>query len=92
MPVPTLSGNKYFLIFIDDFLIMYWICFLRNKSNVFQVFRKYNAIVELQSGFKLKRLRTNKGREFTSLKFTKFCESFGMENNSCISSKIEWSG
>lgn len=34
MQVPTMSGNRYFLTFIDDCSRMCWI-YLRNKSDVF---------------------------------------------------------
>ncbi|CAN6684260.1 unnamed protein product [Malus baccata var. baccata] len=70
MQTPTKSGNKYFITFTDDCTRMGWVYFLRSKSEVFNVFKKFKATVELQSGYKLKKLRSDKGREYTSLEFS----------------------
>ncbi|CAL2231893.1 unnamed protein product [Prunus armeniaca] len=40
---------------------------------------KFKAMVELQSGYKIKRLRSDRGGEYTSLEFLKFCEDVGVE-------------
>ena len=53
------------LSFIDDYSRMCWVYFLRNKSNTLIVFKKFKALVELQSGYKLKKLRSDRGREYT---------------------------
>ncbi|KAM1219743.1 hypothetical protein ACFX2G_047776 [Malus domestica] len=49
MQTPSKTGNRYFLIFIDDYTIMCWIYFLRYKFEVFGVFKKFKATIELQS-------------------------------------------
>ncbi|KAM2001220.1 hypothetical protein EV1_008213 [Malus domestica] len=79
MQTPTMSGNRYFVTFIDDHSRMCWIYLLRHKSDVFHVFKKFKAIVELQSGFSVKKLRTDRGGEFTSNEFEQFCEALGLE-------------
>ncbi|CAL8132841.1 unnamed protein product [Prunus armeniaca] len=43
----------------------------RYKSEVFNVFKRFKAIVELQSGYKLKKLRSDKGGEYTSIEFNR---------------------
>ncbi|CAL9020016.1 unnamed protein product [Prunus brigantina] len=62
----SIGGNRYFITFIDDFSRMCWVYFLRNKSDTFNVFKKFKAFVELQSGFSLKKLRSDRGGEYTS--------------------------
>jgi hypothetical protein len=42
---------------------MCWVYFLRNKSDALNVFKKFRAFVELQSGYKLKKLRSDRGGE-----------------------------
>ncbi|CAL2269940.1 unnamed protein product [Prunus armeniaca] len=59
---------------------MCWIYFLRYKYEVFNVFKRLKAIVELQSGYKLRKLRSDRGGEYTSIEFNKFCEEMGMES------------
>ncbi|CAL8999580.1 unnamed protein product [Prunus brigantina] len=49
------------------------------KSEVFNVFKKFKATVELQSGYKLKKLRSDRGEEYTSNEFNRFCDEMGME-------------
>jgi hypothetical protein len=61
MQTITKAGNRYFLTFIDDCTRMCWVYFLRYKSDVFNVFKKFKVTVELQSGYKLKKLRSDRG-------------------------------
>lgn len=56
-------GKRYFILFIDDFTRMTWLYFMKEKSEVFQVFKKFKALVENQSGCKLKMIRSDRGKE-----------------------------
>ncbi|KAL0438667.1 UNVERIFIED_CONTAM: Retrovirus-related Pol polyprotein from transposon TNT 1-94 [Sesamum latifolium] len=75
---PSLNNNRYFVVFIDDFSRMTWVCFLKEKSEVFSIFRKFKASVEKQSGNAIKVLRTDRGGEFVSAEFDSFCEEMGI--------------
>eukprot|EP00253_Pinus_taeda_P010795 PITA_10795 len=44
-----------------------------NKSEVFEKFRNFKALVENQSGLHIKVLRTDRGGEFISKEFLRFC-------------------
>ncbi|KAL5827881.1 hypothetical protein ACOSQ3_019732 [Xanthoceras sorbifolium] len=70
----SLGSSNYFLFFIDDFSRKTWVYFLKQKSEVFGVFKKFKAAVEKESGHKIKALRSNRGGEFTSKEFLEFCE------------------
>lgn len=61
MQTPTPCGNKYIPTFIYGYSRRCRIYFLRNKPKVFFIFKKFKAIVELQSGYSLKKLRTKGG-------------------------------
>jgi hypothetical protein len=39
-PVASLGGSRYYVTFIDDFSRKVWVYFLKNKSNVFETFKK----------------------------------------------------
>ena len=43
-------NNRYFILFIDDFSRMTWVYFLKAKSEVFEIFKKFKVLVEKQSG------------------------------------------
>jgi hypothetical protein len=62
----SLNGSKYFLLFIDDFSRYCWVYFLKSKADVFAEFVKFKAAVELETGNKLKILRSDNGGEYTS--------------------------
>ncbi|KAL4379405.1 hypothetical protein GQ457_02G040510 [Hibiscus cannabinus] len=76
----SLGGNKYFILFIDDFTRMKWGYFMKEKSEVFKVFKKFKALAEVQSGCKLQKLRSDRGKEYTSTEFDFFCEDEGIEH------------
>ncbi|CAL8990056.1 unnamed protein product [Prunus brigantina] len=75
----SLAGNKYFMLLIDDFIRMTWVYFLRYKSDALNCFRKFKSMVELQSGYKVKCVRSDRGGEFTSSEFNKLCEDAGIQ-------------
>ncbi|CAL8174351.1 unnamed protein product [Prunus armeniaca] len=70
----SIVGNKYFMLLIDVSTRMIWVYFLRNKSEAFNCFKKFKSMIELQSGHKVKCLRSDRGGEFLSSEFIKFCE------------------
>lgn len=79
MRTPSLTNNRYFILFIDDFSRMTWVYFIKEKSEVFGVFKRFKALVEKQSGKHIKALRSDRGKEYNSHEFDKFCEDEGIE-------------
>ena len=57
----SLGGGKYFMSIIDDFSKKVWIYILKTKDEAFQKFKQWKKMVEVQTGKKLKHLRTNNG-------------------------------
>ncbi|KAF3651721.1 putative chaperonin 60 subunit beta 4, chloroplastic-like [Capsicum annuum] len=57
---------------------MSWVYFLESKSETFQKFKQFKAMVEKQSGLSIKTFRTDRGGEFLSKKFNFFCEETGI--------------
>jgi hypothetical protein len=72
--VPSLGKSVYYVSFIDDFLRNTWIYFLRKKSEVFDRFKEFKALVENQIEKRIKVLRTDNGGEFCGNEFEEFCK------------------
>ena len=66
MQTPSLVGSHYMLTFIDDYTRETWVYFLKLKSEVFEKFCHFKALVENQSGQHIKVLRTDRGGEYIS--------------------------
>ena len=61
----SLSGYEYYVTFIDDYSRKTWIYFLKNKSEVFEKFEEFKALIENQSEKRFKTLRSNTGGDYT---------------------------
>ncbi|CAH9069840.1 unnamed protein product [Cuscuta europaea] len=70
--------SKYFLTFIDDYSRKTWVYFLKQKSEAFEAFKKFKALIEEESGYSIKAMRSDRGGEFTSKEFNQFCEDNGI--------------
>jgi predicted GIY-YIG superfamily endonuclease len=55
------GGERYFMLVIDDFSILTWVAFMREKSDAFEKFKKFKALAKNQKGRKLKANRSNRG-------------------------------
>ncbi|KAL0310316.1 UNVERIFIED_CONTAM: Retrovirus-related Pol polyprotein from transposon RE2 [Sesamum calycinum] len=66
MRTPSHEQNRYFILFIDDYSRMTWVYFMREKSEVFKVFKKFKNLVEKQSGRSIKVLRSDRGKNITT--------------------------
>jgi hypothetical protein len=72
--VPSLGKSVYYVSFIDEFSRKTWIYFLRNKSEVFDRFKEFKALVENQIEKIIKVMRTDNGRELCGNEFEEFCK------------------
>ena len=66
MSSSSLSGYVYYVSFIDDFSRMTWIYFMKNKDKVFNKFKEFKALIENHTEKKIKKFRSDNGRELTS--------------------------
>lgn len=58
MSVNSIGGARYFLTFIDDHTRKMFVYFLKHKSETADVFLKFKALVENQTGRRIKVIRT----------------------------------
>jgi hypothetical protein len=76
---PYFSRCMYFLTFIDDFSRRTWVYFLKLKSDFFDKFLAYKALVEKQSGHQIQKLRTDNGGEYVNNNLTIYFTTQGIQ-------------
>ena len=65
---PTSVGrHKYYVSFIDDYSKYTWIYLIKHKSDVFQVFQNFQALVECQFDTKILAVQSDSGGEYEKL-------------------------
>jgi len=74
----SFSGKRYFISFINDFSRKTTMYVLKEKSEVFQVFKRFKAMVEKEIGMLIKFVRYDRGGEFISFELMKYCEEQGI--------------
>nr|KYP66486.1 Retrovirus-related Pol polyprotein from transposon TNT 1-94 [Cajanus cajan] len=84
MEVESLGGNKYFVTFIDDASRKTWVYLLQAKSQVFQCFQQFHAMVERETGKQLKCIRTDNGGEYISKEFKDYCSKYGIRHEKTV--------
>ena len=79
-PIDTASihGSRYYVYLIDDHTQKVWVYFMRNKSEVFQHFKDFKAMVEKKIEFQIKTLRLDGGGEYFSNEFFDFLQKHGI--------------
>jgi len=67
------------MLFIDDFSIMTWAHFLKQKFEAFDVFISFKNMLENLGGRRIKCLRSDRGGEFIYKEFAKYYEKHGIK-------------
>ncbi|GAA0175602.1 hypothetical protein LIER_28742 [Lithospermum erythrorhizon] len=73
------SGKRYCISFIDDYSRKAWVYLLSNKSDAFDCFKNFKAMVEKETNEHICCLRTDRGGEYTSTSFADFCRTHGIK-------------
>ncbi|GKA84219.1 zinc finger, CCHC-type containing protein [Tanacetum coccineum] len=60
---PTPTGNRYFMLLVDDYSRVMWVYLLKTKDEALEVFKNFRRKVEVETGEKLKVLRTDRSVE-----------------------------
>lgn len=81
-PAPVISdaGFKYYAVFIDDFSRFSWLYPLHAKSELYDVFLRYQKFVETQFSRKIKIFQTDGGGEFVNNKLRTHFSNCGIHH------------
>jgi len=64
LKVKSFNGALYFVTFVDDYSKKLWVYALQRKDEVLEKFKQFHALVERQSGKKLKCIRIDIGGQY----------------------------
>ena len=73
--ISSIDGYKYFLTIVDDYSRFTWIHFLKNKTEIRPLLPDFITLTEKQFSCKLKKIRSDNGKEFL---FNDFYNSKGI--------------
>ena len=76
--VASIAGKRYIMVCVDDFSRYTWTEFLKEKSDAFQAFERLCKQLMVQKDLKIKRIRSDHGREFENSQFEDFCNQHGI--------------
>lgn len=75
----SFQGDRYFMLLIDDYSRMMWVTFLKKKLEALDKFKIFKVMVEIETGLKIKYLRSDQCGEFTSGEFNNFFDKYGIK-------------
>ena len=92
LPVPSKGGNKYFVTLLDDYTKLSVVYPLAHKSDVATTVRDAITLLETQSGFTVKKLRSDNGSEYINQHLDSFCKSKGIKHETSLRYTPEQNG
>jgi len=76
--VSSLSGCRFYVVFVDDYNRYYWLYPIINKSDVFNYFVKFKLLAEKQFLTPIKQFQSDNGGEYASNQFKDFVSQHGI--------------
>ncbi|MCO5582552.1 hypothetical protein L7F22_036449 [Adiantum nelumboides] len=94
LPVKSLIGNRYFIMYIDDYTRFTMVLFLHEKSSgsVLKTFKTYHKLVENQLNLRITTLQTDNGGEYTSHIFEDYCRKHGIHHRFTVAHNPQQNG
>jgi hypothetical protein len=82
--VSSLGVSCYYVTFIVDATRKTWVYCIRQKYDVFYIFKKWKSLVENETGKRLKCLRSNNGGEYYNKEFNDYCSYHGIRRENTV--------
>lgn len=79
---PSTSGGKWYFLLVDDYNRYMWLGLLTIKDKAAEAIKWFQAGAEVESGRKLRTLRTDRDSEFMSAAFTDYSAHLGSSDTS----------
>ena len=92
MSVESLGGHKYFVTFIDDYSRSCAVYFIKQKAEVFEKFKEFEAAVTNATGSSIGALRSDNGGEYLSTEFVNYLKCKGIQHELTVPNTPEQNG
>lgn len=76
----SFSGSRFLLTFVDDYSRKVYVVPIKRKSDVFEEFKRFKMLAEMQCEAKIKVLRTDNGTEYTGNQFENYLADCGIQH------------
>ena len=76
----SLGGNLYCLMIVDDYSRYTWMFFLHDKIEVAVCFKKFAKRAQNEFEVKLKKIRSDNGKEFDNTNIEAYCDEVGIKH------------
>ena len=76
----SLGGNLYCLVIVDDYSRYTWVFFHHDKSEVASCFKKFAKRAQNEFEVKLKKIRSDNGKEFDNTNIEAYCDEVGIKH------------
>ena len=74
----TYDRKRYYVTFIDDFTHFTCVYLIKNKSEVFEMFKIFDSMAVAHFNLSISRLRCDNGGEYIGINFLDFCRKKGI--------------
>ena len=84
MHTKSIGGARFFVTFVDDYTRCCSVYFMKQKSEVFDKFKEFEARASNDSGERIGTLRTDNGGEYTSNEFEDYLKKKGIRKEMTV--------
>jgi transposase InsO family protein len=77
-----IGGNKYGFVIVDDYSRYTWVFFMKDKSKVHEIFKKFATRAQNEFDVKIKRVRSDNGTEFKNTNIEEYLMNKALVMNS----------
>jgi transposase InsO family protein len=78
--VSSMSRLRYFITFNNDCNKWAWTYFMKTKSEALNIFKRFKQEMEVESGKQVKMFHFDRGGEYNSKEFEKYCHDRGIKH------------
>jgi transposase InsO family protein len=74
----SIGGKKYGFIILDDYSQYTWVVFMKDKSKVYEILKKFATRAQNEFDVKIRRVRSDNGTEFKNTNIEEYLDEEGI--------------